>query len=479
MSKVLQDIAGYLKRRKSAPRGLSVRLLGLTVVFVMLAEVMIFIPSAASFRMQWLRDRVEAAQTASLAVAAAPDYMVPEDLAAELLANAEVEAVALKRDGERQLILQGDPPPRPPITVDLRESGLWSSLIDTCLTFTAPKGRYLLIVAHPRLEGGEFIEVLAPEKPLRDALIAFSWRIFGVSVLISLFTGGLVFATLSFVFVRPMRRLALAMTAFRAAPQDATRVIVPSKRRDEIGQAEEELAALQEQVRQALRERERLAALGSAVAKINHDLRNILTSAQLVSDRLANNPDPNIRGQGERLVRSIDRGVRLAEEVLKFGRAEETEPDAAPVPLRAAVEDAFADAASAAEAPTGFDLAVADDVTVQADPEHLHRILLNLTRNAVQALAGQEDRTSPGMVCVRACRDDGAVIIEVIDDGPGVPDRARDSLFTPFAASTRKGGSGLGLSIARELARANHGDLKLAKSGPEGSVFELRLPAIQ
>jgi signal transduction histidine kinase len=477
MFKLLHDVGDFLKRRNGVSRGLSVRLLGLTILFVMIAEVMIYLPSAASFRSQWLQERVEAAQTASLAVAAAPDFMVSEDLARELLANAEVEAVALKRDGERQLILRGDAPPVMPVPIDLREMGLWRSLADTCLTLTAEPGRYLLITAEPRLEGGEFIEVLAPEEPLREALFAYSRRIVVTSVVISLVAGGLVFATLSFVFVRPMRRLARAMTDFRAAPDDATRMIRPSGRRDEIGQAEEELAALQEQVRQALRERERLAALGAAVAKINHDLRNILSSAQLVSDRLAANPDPNIRGQGERLVRSIDRGVRLAEEVLKFGRAGEAEPKPADVPLRPVVEDALADAASAGETPIGLDLDVDDAVAVRVDPEHLHRILLNLARNAVQALAGQEGRKSPGMVCVRAQRENGVVVVRVIDDGPGVPERARDRLFTPFAASTRKGGSGLGLSIARELARSNAGDLTLASTGPQGSVFELRLPA--
>lgn len=474
----LEDALDALAGRRSIWRGMSARLLALTVLFVLLAEVLIFLPSASNFRRSWLDDRVEAAQIASLAVAAAPDFMVSDELAHELLANAGVTAVAFKRDGQRQLVLSGEMTPNPPVTADLRTMGLWRGMGATLESFFAPEGRYLRIVAEPSMEAGEFIEVVVPEAPLRRALFDFSQRIAALSIFISIITGALVYLTLVFVFVRPMRRFAAAMTSFREDPEDPTRAIEPSGRTDEIGRAERELAMLQAEVRQALRQKERLAALGEAVAKINHDLRNVLTSAQLVSDRLAQSRDPKIQAQGERLVRAIDRGIALAESVLSYGKSEERAPERRAIRLRPALEEAFADAAAAAKAPTGVDMDVADDMEVLADPEQLHRIFLNLMRNAVQAMAAQEYRARPGMLSLSAkLNGNGQATVKIADDGPGVPRRVQERLFQPFSGSGRPDGAGLGLSIARELARAQGGEVILAETGRFGSTFEVTLQA--
>jgi signal transduction histidine kinase len=273
-----------------------------------------------------------------------------------------------------------------------------------------------------------------------------------------------------------MRKLARAMAQFREEPEDPTRAIQPSGRADEIGEAEAALAELQAQVRQALAQRSRLAALGEAVAKINHDLRNVLTNAQLVSDRLAQSDDPLVRAQGLRLVRSIDRGVRLAQEVLAFGRAEERAPAAEPIVLRPLLEEAFIDASAAAATPTGFELMVDDEAAVIGDPEFLHRVFLNLMRNAVIASAAQPGRNSPCTIRIEARSVDGFLGVTVADDGPGIPDRARDRLFRPFATSVSQNGAGLGLAIARELARAQGGDVNLISTGAAGTVFEVRMP---
>ena len=463
-------------RARELLRGLSGRLLVLTIAFVMVAEVLIFLPSASSFRTGWLADRVEAAQLASLAVEADPDFMVSEELTAELLANAEVIGVGLKRNGQRELILEGPGIDGEVVRVELENMNLFGNFVSTIATFFAREGRTLIISATPRLEGGEMIEVAAPEAPLKRELWAFSQRILLLSLLIAIGTGAGVYVLLAWWIVAPMRVMASAMTRFSEAPDDPSRIISPSEREDEIGQVERELAALQGEVAQALKQRARLAALGEAVAKINHDLRNILTSAQLVSDRLAMNADPKVRAQAERLVRATDRGVRLAEDVLRYGRAEEPAPETRVFALRPVLEDSFADAVAAVDAPTGLDLRVDDAVLVSADAEHAHRIFLNLMRNAAQAMAAESGRAKPGMLTVSVRTEDAACIVCVSDDGPGVPERARQALFKPFTGSTRKGGSGLGLAIARELARAQGGDISLARTGAEGSVFEVSLP---
>src|SRR5690606_5767639 len=105
----------------------------------------------------------------------------------------------------------------------------------------------------------------------------------------------LVYLSLQWLLVRPMRALTQNMTAFSEAPEDETRIIVPSGRSDEIGIAERQLQAMQHGLRAALRQKAHLAALGAAVARINHDLRNILSSASLMSDRLAHIEAPEVK----------------------------------------------------------------------------------------------------------------------------------------------------------------------------------------
>ncbi len=475
----LHDFWSLLKSSWPPFRGLSGKLLVLTIVFLLAAEMLILIPTVAAFRTDWFKERLEAAQLASLALDAAPNGdIIPDQLRTELLENAEVRFIRLARDDVNQLILASPGVGVATSTVDLRSRSIWKSLMETCVTAFSPTPEFIRVLDTPRMEGGEEIEIIVPGRALKDDFWRFTRRIAAASLAISIIAGVIVYIALSVAFVRPMRDLASAMTRFREQPDDAARVIKPSGRTDEIGQAETELATLQDNVRQALKQREHLAALGAAVAKINHDLRNVFTAAQLISDRLAQNPDPKTRGQGERLVRAVGRGMRLTEDVLKFGRAEETEPDARTVPLRMALEDAFADAAVAAEGPIGLDLKVDEEICVWADPDHVHRIFVNLIRNGVQAMAAQPGRETPGSIILSARAENGDLVVLVRDQGPGVPERARVRLFEPFSASTRRGGSGLGLSICRELARANGGDVWLADSDNTGAVFAVRLSSV-
>ena len=174
---------------------------------------------------------------------------------------------------------------------------------------------------------------------------------------------------------------------------------------------------------------------------------------------------------GARLVQAVDRGIRLCQETLDYGRSTERAASLVPVRLRDAADDAAGDAFAATGA-ADWSNRVADDVLALADPDHLHRIILNLTRNAVQAMTG------PERALTAACRQEADwLVLSLTDTGPGVPDRVRQTLFEPFGLSGKPGGSGLGLSIARELARAMGGDVALARTGPEGSVFEVRLRA--
>jgi len=463
-------------RRLPWPGGLSARLLLLTAVFVFLAELLVLVPSLAAFEEGWLTDRVRAAELASLAVEAAPAGVVSDELAGELLAGAGVVSVAVQSDGVRRLLLAAPRLTRTPELVGLRR---WRPAVWLAAPFRTLFGDnqlVLRVVAPPRFRSGEFVEILTPAAPLRRDMIAYLLQLAAATAFVFIVAGGLVYATLNVFLVRPIRRITVAMEQFRERPEDPAARAPLSGRHDEIGRAEAELSRMQAELRAALQSRARLAALGEAVAKINHDLRNILTSAQMAFERLVDSGDPRVAKALPRLERALNRAIRLAQDVLDYGKSEEPAPQPQALSLAAAAAVAAEDAgltpegvALRLEAPEGFE--------VSADPDQLHRILVNLFKNAREAIEGRLDGPRTGWVRLSAEAQGGMARLAVADNGPGVPERARERLFQPFAGSVRRGGTGLGLAIARDVARVHGGDLALAATGPEGATFELTLPA--
>jgi signal transduction histidine kinase len=458
------------------------RLLVLAILFVLLAEVMIFAPSLTDHYLSLLRERVNASQTAVLALEAAPPGGLTEDLTTEILRSAGVKLVALKRGDERVLRLSQSLPLDAAdriTTVDLRNPPGLADIAAGFTTLTAPPGRLIRVLAAPRYESGEFIEVVMDEAPLQSALRDEAREIFLVSLFISLMVGAMIYVTLIFAIVRPVRRLTAGMERFAERPLDASAGYIASGRGDEIGRAEAALADMETQVRAILRQKERLAGLGSAVAKIAHDLRSSLASAQLIADRLSASGEAQAQKLAPRLERAIERATRLAESALRYGRGEAASVAIGPLAVRPAIEDAISEALTGLDGVTATIDAPAA-LAAYADAENTHRIMVNLVRNAAQAILGAKPS---GAVKVQALAKETAVLVRVIDDGPGVPDHIRAKLFEPFATgrptqSGKDGGTGLGLAIARELARMQGGDLALERSTQGlGAVFILTLPA--
>ena len=455
--------------------GLSARLLLLTVLIVVVANVLILPPNLAAFQEQWLLDRLRAAELASRVADAAPNGVVTEHLSAQLLEQAEVVSVAIQVDGNRHLILRAPRLTRTPYLIDLRENNPLTSLAGPVQTLLSGGQRMVRVIAKPRYVTGDFVEIVASDAPLRKELLAQLSRLLGIAAFTSLMAGAVVFFSLNFLLVAPMQRITRAMQRFRANPADPEAHIKLSGRRDEIGVAEAELDRMQADLRAALASRARLAALGEAVAKINHDLRNMLTSAQIASERLAQSGDPKVAQALPRLERALDRAILLASNVLTFGKSSEPAPDKHPISLRAALEAASEDARLSRrgvrlviETPPG--------ARVDADPEQLHRILVNLLRNAREAIDGVDGRGGVGMIRVTLIQEDGQSRIRLTDNGPGLPERAMANLFQPFAGSTRRGGAGLGLAIAKELSQGHGGDLTVVETSEAGATFEIRLP---
>ena len=456
-------------------QGLSARLLLLTVVIVGLANLLILPPNLSAFEQQWLLDRLRAAELATLVEETAPGGRVTDRVRAKLLTNAGVVSVALQVRKERRLIMQAPRLARTPYLVDLRRPDPMFWLVPF-RTLTQDGDQMVRVMARTRFREGEFVEIVAPDGPLKKDLLTQLGRLLAIAAFTSVMAGAVVYLSLNFVLVRPMRRITLAMERFRADPEDPRARIPTSRRRDEIGRAERELGRMQADLRAALASRARLAALGEAVAKINHDLRNMLTSAQIASERMAASGDPKVAQALPRLERALNRAITLASNVLAFGRTEEAPPDKRPLAVRAALEVAAEDAGLAMEG-VRLETDISPGAVVPADPEQLHRILVNLLRNAREAMEGETGRTVAGQVTATYVTDGVIGRLRLADNGPGLPERARAHLFQPFAGSTRLGGAGLGLAIARELAQAHDGDLTLLSSSSEGTVFELSLPA--
>jgi hypothetical protein len=395
----------------------------------------------------------------------------------ELLENAQVLLIALVTGEERELILQApmDPVTEMPPVYDLRSADGWSRFVWAFETLFAPQGRLLLVRAAPRFERGEFVEILINEAALKREVWTYAGQVALAILLIAALTGAAIYWLLTRLFVRPVLGLTQALEHFRDAPEDASIFAAADDRADEIGRAQHALTDMAGHVRQALRQREHLANLGAAVARIAHDLRNALATAQLVTERLVKSEDPAVRQTAQRLERSIGRAAGLASAALRYGKAEEAAPVLARVRVRAALEDA-ADEALAGFPALARTIEADADLLAIADVEQLHRILANLIRNAAQSTAAVRP-DAPDALRLSAQRRSAAVIITIADHGAGVPAAARAHLFEPFVSSDRKEGAGLGLAIARELARAQGGDVALVSSSDQGATFEVTLPA--
>jgi signal transduction histidine kinase len=452
---------------------LSGRFLILTVIFVMLAEVFIFVPSIARFREDYLLARLERAQIASLSLLAT-EGMIDDELETELLDNAEVLNVVLRRDAVRQLILSTDEMPQIAASFDLRAASPWVLMRDALARLAEPEPQVIRVIGEPVREAGLLIEVTMPTGPLRMAMIDYGLRILALSAVISIFTAVLLFVAVRRLMVMPIQRVVGSMTAYAEEPQDSSRIITPQGRVRELRAAEEALHELQTELTGALKQRERLAQLGEAVAKISHDLRNMLSVATLVADRLEGSQDPTVRRIAPKLVDSLNRAINLTEATLAFGRAEEPAPKLDRVRLHDLVCDVIENDRLSGEAGgITYDCDVPADITLRADPEQLHRVLSNLVRNARQAItsAGQE-----GTIRISGRDTAEGWCIEVCDTGPGLPKKALDHLFKPFHGGARKGGTGLGLAICAELLRGHGGRLDLADTGPGGTTFRITLP---
>jgi signal transduction histidine kinase len=448
----------------------------LTTLFVMLAEVLIYVPSVASFRLMWINDRLAAAHTAALVLDAAPSGMVPESLAQQILNSIGAKSVAMKMGNTRRLLVASDVPTSVAQETDMRSPSMSNAVVAAFETLALRKDSDLLRAVGPAPMGAEFVEIVVEEGPLRRAMLAYSQNILLVSLLISGITAALVYTALHIVIVRPMHRITANMMAFRRDPENPSLIITPSGRRDEIGTAQRELSAMQRGLASMLHQKSRLAALGLAVSKINHDLRNLLSSAQLFSDRLSGVADPVVQRFAPKLMRTLERAIVFCQSTLSYGSVKEPLPDRKRIPIEPLIEETRETLGLLPDSDIGFVSAIEPGLMAEADRDQLLRVLMNVIRNALQILEGRAPNNPlRDQIRVTGRREGAVTVIEISDTGPGLSEKAQAHLFEAFQGSSRPGGTGLGLVIAAELVQAHGGDIRHVP-GTIGATFHITIP---
>lgn len=457
-------------------RGLSAKLLLLTIAFVLFAEVLFFLPSIASYRLRWLEERLATAAAVAAILVQGDPTSLSRAAQNDVLMAIGAKAIAVRDGGVSRLLVVTDMPPQVDEHIDITKAGVLSSMpaaIDTLLF----GGNRMLRVFGTVGESQKEFELVIPDYRLHRAMLGNARYIVFVSLLISLCTAALVYAAIDRIMIGPIRAMTRSMLTFSDAPDSPAGVIVPAgSRGDEIGVAERELSAMQMHLQKMLNEQKHLADLGLAVSKINHDMRNILASAQLMSDRLRMVKDPAVQAFAPKLLKTLDRAVAYTENVLSYGRAQELPPARRRLRLSQLVDDVHGLLGLESDSGIEFFNAVDTDFEIDADPDQLFRVLTNLCRNAVQAMAGVADSAIVNRLTVYAEREGSVSRILVADTGPGLPQKARENLFAAFRGSARSGGTGLGLAIAYELVRAHGGSLELVESTGGRTVFAVTIP---
>jgi signal transduction histidine kinase len=463
--------------------GLAGRVLAVTISFVLLAMGLMYVTRLTAHREMLLHGRISAAQTTVDAFGLAGPTPPPHDLSQKILNSVDVKWMAVETPaGRREFVTAGGPPASAEsITAD--DSSYLESLAATFHTLFAAPGTVVKLSA-PAQANEPAIEFAFDETSLIQSLRRVSYNFLTISLTIAAVVTCVLWAALWRMVLQPVRRLTSNIIAFGESPQDASRVIAPTGRGNEIGRAETALAVMQRSLAHELAQGKRLAELGMAVARINHDLRNILSAAQLISDRLATIPDPLAQRLAPRLVATLDRAIQFCQSTLTYGASRELPPSRRRFDLSELVGQVVESGAAEYDAAIDYNIDIPPRFCVYADPDHILRVLENLSRNAAQALMAKGATDGrPKAIRFAAIRTDGLALVEISDTGPGFPADQSERIFEPFHKSTSDAGAGLGLAIAADLVTRNGGAITLAPAKADdfycGARFLIKFPTAE
>jgi signal transduction histidine kinase len=251
---------------------------------------------------------------------------------------------------------------------------------------------------------------------------------------------------------------------------------------------EEELAGHRERLEELVEERtkelgeaqrelvrnERLAAIGQLTGTVSHELRNplgtIRSSFAIVGNHLQSSHGPVARAL-ERIERNIDRCVTIIDELLAYTRVRDVHLE--PV----AIDDWLTELVIDEDIPDAISVVLdcQSGETVPMDRERLRRAILNLLQNAWQACTEGEHECPQATVAITTRVVDGALVLRVADNGPGIPEDIRERIFDPLF-STKSFGVGLGLPLVRQIVEQHGGEIAMDTVLDEGTTITMTLP---
>lgn len=488
------DLYLYPPRRIPLRHRLSSKLLLLTILSVLIAEVIIFVPSVANKRQQWLNAVHKMVATSSLLLndnnSGSPLSQKTQET---LLRSSGTSAIIIHQGKQTKVLASVPQPTEVSHFIDLTENNILHQFKDAISSLFFG-GERMLQISGPAGLNGETVDIIMNEAPLHSYLVKNARITAIVSLIISLIAASLIYRIIHAMLLQPVRNMHLNMIEFAQNPEDPSLNVPFTERKDELGVAQNHLAQIQAHLQQLFHKQKYLADLGLAVSKINHDMRNILASAQLMSDNLADTKDPVVRRFAPRLIRTLNRAIAYAETVITYGRTQEPPSERIRIALHPLVNDVAETLAIPEASRIEFRNLVPEDFYADIDQEQMVRVLTNLCRNSVQAMSadmnvlshpaikGQallhKDQKSKSLT-ITAGRIGSTAIISVADTGPGLSKKARDNLFKAFHGSTRSDGTGLGLVIAQDLVRAHGGTIEFRDDYTEGAAFEIRIPDLQ
>ncbi|WP_295735522.1 HAMP domain-containing sensor histidine kinase [uncultured Bartonella sp.] len=457
-------------------RRMRVRLLLLITLSVFITEIMVFMPSIASMQQSWLEDHHQSAKAISMILASSPEITLSPNLQKNVLTATDALAISIVRNDERMNLATSPDLKQVNETIDLPDYSETKALLDS-LTTLYFGGNNILLLRGP-IEGTDItLEVTVADRKLRQAMIDFSWHFIVISLTIAIVAATTIYLIVHELLVRPLQNIYTNMLDFVIEPHNPSKILVPEPRWDELGITQKRISVIESELQKSYAHQKHLANLGLAVSKINHDMRNILASAQLMSDHLADAKDPMVKKIAPKLIRAIDRAVTYSQTVITYGRTQEEAPKRKKLLLHDLVADVLESLTLPGSDQVEFVNEVPVDMTIDADEEQLHRVLTNLCRNAVQAMVEREDGENlQNKLTISGHRIDNVAVIDVVDTGPGLPAKAKEHLFSPFQGSTSRNGSGLGLTICEELINAHGGKITLIEEDRGGAHFEIRIP---
>jgi len=475
-------------------QSLSFQLLTLTLMVVLLTEILIMIPSLANHQHGWLSSRAQAAFLVGIALTDQEFEDLNDGMVEEIFSSANILGVTISVGDRRVQILAPqveNAADRIRHVIDLNNYSFADQIADSWKTMLTGDQDLIQVIGRPNIINDKMIgDIVVSRQDLRNDLRGYAKNILLLSLLISTITALFVYWSLDNLIIKPVQRMRANMSAFQKDPENSQNILHASDRLDEIGETERSLSELELRLNTFLNERRRLAALGAGISKISHDLRNILASAQLMSDRLVASDDPRVRKLSPRLVGALDRAITLSRETLNYGKISEENLNLENIDLNELTENVFDDNASMQVEMINL---VPEKSIIKADRTQLYRTITNIVRNAVDAMTPEdldlqsninelEDPSpvnSKNKIIVNLIEENEKLILDIADNGPGLPEQAKTFLYEPFKGSYKSGGSGLGVAIAAEVMVAHGGELILKKSDENGATFQLIFPDVK